>query len=70
MKKSTQSAFMPPPDYGKTLTGPGIKLLSRDIDRALIFQRDVLGADLLHEDPDLLIVRGYSSNWMMHGYQC
>ena len=55
---------MPPPDYGKNLTGLGINLLSRDIDRALIFQREVLGADLLHEDPDLLIVRGYSSNWV------
>lgn len=57
---------MPAPDYGKTLTGLGINLLSRDIDRALIFQREVLSADLLHEDPDLLIVRGYSSNWMVH----
>lgn len=66
MKKSTQSPFMPPPDYGKTLIGLGINLLSCDIDRALIFQRQVLGADLLHEDPDLLIVRAYSSNWMVH----
>lgn len=66
MKKSTQSPFMPPPDYGKSLTGLSINLLSRDIDRAIIFHREVLSADLLHEDPDLLIVRGYSSNWMVH----
>ena len=46
MKKGTQPAFMPPPDYGKALTGLGINLLSRDIDRALIFQREVLGVDL------------------------
>lgn len=66
MKKSPQPPLMSPPDYGKTLTGLGINLLSRDIDRALIFQREVLGADLLHEDSDLLIVCGYSSNWMVH----
>ena len=66
MKKSTKSPFMPPPDYGQTLTGLGINILSRDIERALVFQRDVLGADILHDDPDLLIVHGFSSNWMVH----
>ena len=66
MKKSTKTPFMPAPDYGQTLEGLGINILSRDIGRALLFQRDVLGADILHDDPDLLIVRGFSSQWMVH----
>lgn len=66
MKKSTKTAFMPPADYGQMLVGLGINILSRDINRALVFQREVLGADILHEDPDMLIVRGFSSDWMVH----
>jgi len=53
-------------DYGRSLTGFSINLLSADLPRALIFQRDVLAAEVLHEDEDLLIVRGYASNWMVH----
>ncbi len=44
MKKSDKTPFMPPPDYGQSLSGFTINLLSADIDRALVFQRDVLRA--------------------------
>lgn len=57
---------MSPPDYGQTLVGLGINILSRNIQQALLFHREVLGAEILQEDPDLLIVRGFSSNWMVH----
>ena len=57
---------MAAPDYGQSLAGFSINLLSADLPRALIFQRDVLAAEILHEDEDLLIVRGYASNWMVH----
>lgn len=57
---------MPPPDYGRSLTSFSINLLSADLARALVFQRDVLGAALLHADEDLLIVAGYGSQWMLH----
>lgn len=57
---------MPPPDYGVSLHGLTINLLSQNLPRALVFQRDVLKADILHEDEDLLIVRGYGSDWMVH----
>jgi hypothetical protein len=66
MKKSSKTPFMAAPDYGQSLTGFSINLLSADLPRALIFQRDVLAAEVLHEDEDLLIVRGYASNWMVH----
>lgn len=57
---------MSAPDYGQSLSGFSINLLVRNLPRALVFQRDVLDAELLHEDEDLLIVRGYGSNWMVH----
>ena len=66
MKKSEKTPFMAAPDYGRSLAGFSINLLSADLPRALIFQRDVLAAEILHEDEDLLIVRGYASNWMVH----
>ena len=57
---------MPAPDYGASLQGLTVNLLSRNLDRARLFQRDVLRADILHEDEDLLILRGYGSDWMVH----
>ena len=66
MKKSSTTPFMPAPDYGQSLSGFTINVLSIDLTRALIFQRDVIMADVLHQDEDLLILSGYGSNWMVH----
>lgn len=66
MKKSSKTPFMAAPDYGHSLSGFGVNLLTADIARALVLQRDVLQAEVLHEDEDLLILRGYGSNWMVH----
>lgn len=66
MKKSTTKPFMDPPDYGQSLSGFTVNLLSVDLSRALVFQRDVLQAEVLHADEDLLILRGYGSHWMVH----
>ena len=66
MKKSDQTPFQPPPQYGQSLGGLSINLLSSNLPRAAEFQRQVLGAELLHEDVDLLIVKGFASQWMIH----
>jgi len=66
MKKSTSTPFMAAPDYGQSLSGFSVNLLSTNLARALQFQRDVLQATLLHQDEDLLIVDGYGGNWMVH----
>jgi len=66
MKKSKQTPFMAAPDYGQSLAGFTVNLLSTDLARALIMQRDVLQAEILHADEDLLIVSGYGSHWMVH----
>jgi predicted enzyme related to lactoylglutathione lyase len=66
MKKSETPAFMNPPDYGKSLSGFTVNLLTADLERALVFQRDVLRAEVLQADRDLLILRGYGNSWMVH----
>ena len=66
MKKSAKTPFMAAPDYGRSLHDFTVNLLSQNLSRALVFQRDVLKADIQHEDEDLLIVQGYGSNWMVH----
>ena len=57
---------MAAPEYGQSLAGFTINLLTANLPRALIFQSDVLQAEILHQDEDLLILRGYGSNWMVH----
>jgi predicted enzyme related to lactoylglutathione lyase len=66
MKKSSKTPFMDAADYGRSLSGFSVNLLSADLPRALRFQRDVLRADILHQDEDLLILRGYGGDWMVH----
>ena len=66
MKKSSSTPFMAAPDYGKSLAAFTVNLLSADLARALVFQRDVLQAEVLHEDEDLLILQGFGSSWMVH----
>lgn len=66
MKKSNKTPFMAPPDYGHSLAGFTVNALSANIPRALEFQRDVLQAEVLHEDEDLLILQGYGVSWMVH----
>jgi hypothetical protein len=66
MKKSDKQPFMSPPDYGKSLRGFTINLLTVNIERSLLFQREVIAANILHEDSDLLILTGYENNWMIH----
>jgi uncharacterized glyoxalase superfamily protein PhnB len=66
MKKSTTQAFMPAPDYGRSLAGFTLNLLSADLARALEFQREVLRAEIRHADEDLLILAGFGGHWMVH----
>ena len=69
MKKSNTEPFMAAPDYGRSLTGFSVNLLSPDLVRALVFQRDVLRAEVLHQDEDLLILRGYGNGPIRQGEQ-
>ena len=66
MKLRTADPFMPAPAYAHSLTGLSLNLLVRDIDRALLFQREVLQAAVVYSDPDFAVVEGWGSQWMLH----
>ncbi len=66
MKKRTNDPWMPAGDYGRSLTGMGVNLLVKDVERALTFQRQVLGAAVVYSDPDFAVVCAQGSEWMFH----
>jgi len=70
VKNSESVPWMPAPDYGRSLSGLSINLLVRDIDRAVAFAREVLGAELVHGDADFAVLRlaanGVVAEWMLH----
>ena len=66
MKLRTGDAWMPADEYGKSLKGLTLNLLVEDIERALVFQRDVLGAAVVYSDPDFAVLQGYGAEWMLH----
>lgn len=66
MKLRTGDPFMPADEYAHSLGGLSINLLVRNVDEALRFQRDVLGATVVYADPDFAVVRAYGSEWMVH----
>lgn len=66
MKLRTGDPWMPAADYGRTLRGVGLNLLVTEIDSALRFHREVLGAELVYADPDFAVLRGFGAEWMLH----
>jgi predicted enzyme related to lactoylglutathione lyase len=58
--------FMDPPDYGQSLTGLTLNLLSTNLDRARTFHSEVLGVSIRYIDADLLIAEGAGTSWMVH----
>ncbi len=66
MKLASEDPWMPAPDYGKSLKGLGINLLVRDVSRAVAFGVEVLGADIVHDDPDFAVLRRGTAEWMLH----
>jgi uncharacterized glyoxalase superfamily protein PhnB len=65
-KKRTGDAWMPAPQYARTLEGLTVNLLVRDIANALPFHRQVLGATLVYSDPDVAVFRHLNAEWMLH----
>jgi catechol 2,3-dioxygenase-like lactoylglutathione lyase family enzyme len=66
MKLRTDDPWMPAPDYGRSLKGLTVNLLVRDIDAALAFQRQVLGAEVVYSDPDFAVLRACDAEWILH----
>ena len=57
---------MPAPEYGRSLKGLSINLLVRDIEQALLFQTRVLEVAVVYSDPDIAVLQGYDTEWMLH----
>lgn len=66
MKAREGESWMPADDYGRSLTGFGVNILVREMDRALSFQTGVLQADIVYSDPDFAVLKGYGAEWMLH----
>ena len=67
VKLRTGDPFMPADAYGRGLgPGFGVNLLVRDVTAATEFQREVLGCEIVYEDPDFAVVRSNGSEWMLH----
>jgi len=65
-KRRTGDPWMPAPSYGASLRGLSLNLLVHEIDAALRFQREVLGAQVLYSDADIAVLRHNNSEWMLH----
>jgi catechol 2,3-dioxygenase-like lactoylglutathione lyase family enzyme len=66
MKLRTGKPWMSGRDYAHGLDGLGVNLLVRDVARAVTFQTEVLGAEVVYADPDFAVLRHGGSEWMLH----
>ena len=66
MKLRTEDPWMPAPAYGRALRGLTVNLLVQDIGTSLVFQQDVLGAEIVYSDPDIAVLRFRDAEWMLH----
>lgn len=66
MKLRTGEPWMSAPEYGRSLKALTVHLLVHDVDRALRFHREVLGAEVVYSDPDFAVVRADGGEWMLH----
>ena len=66
MKKRKGKPWLAADVYSQSLQGLTINLISENLERALIFQQVVLGADIVYHDTDFSAVRGYGAEWMIH----
>lgn len=62
-----QTPWMDPPAYGRTLRpGIGFNLLVRDMERAVRFATEALGATVTYVDEDFAALRLAGAEWMLH----
>lgn len=66
MKLRVGEPWMRARDYGRSLKAMSINLLVRDIDAALGFEEQVLGASKVYSDPDFAVLRACGAEWMLH----
>ena len=67
-KQRTGEPWMSPADYGRSLRGLTVNLLVSDVERSLVFFREVLGAEIVYYDPDVAVLRHAEAEWMVHAH--
>jgi len=69
-KRGDKQPFMAADDYGRSLTGLTLNLLVREVARSVSFYRQVLGAEVVHDDADFAVLRFRGpkgeAEWMIH----
>ncbi len=66
MKLRVGEPWMPAREYGRSLRAMSVNLLVKDIDSALMFEEQVLGASRVYADPDFAVLRACGAEWMLH----
>ena len=66
MKVRHDEPWMSADEYGRSLRGLTVNLLVRDVEPALAFAREVLGAEPIYSDTDFAALRHGASEWMLH----
>jgi len=66
VKKREGEPFMSAADYGRSLAGFGVNLLVRDVNRAVEFQTEVLGVEVVYADADFAVLTHGGHQWMLH----
>lgn len=65
--KRTKQPWMNADDYGRSIpSGLSVNLLVTDMEAAINFQRQVLGCEIVYDDEDFAVVRGYGAEWLLH----
>jgi catechol 2,3-dioxygenase-like lactoylglutathione lyase family enzyme len=57
---------MPASEYSRTLKGLTLNLLVKEIEPALSFAQEVLGAEVVYSDPDFAVLSANGAEWMLH----
>jgi catechol 2,3-dioxygenase-like lactoylglutathione lyase family enzyme len=66
MKLRTGDPWMPSAVYAQTLKGLTLNLLVRDVEASILFQQEVLGAQVIYHDPDFAVLQAHGAEWMLH----
>ncbi len=66
--KRTREPWMPADDYGRAIipNDLSLNLLVGDIAAASTFRRDVLKCEIVYQDEDFAVMRGFGAEWLLH----
>ncbi len=66
MKLRVGDPWMPASEYSRTLKGLTLNFLVKEIETALNFAQEVLGAEVVYSDPDFAVLSANGAEWMLH----